>query len=136
MDEIDTMTTETTPVEQPAAEHTPVELSYAGPSTVVLDDSGTLVKLSANMQRDPVRDALSVLYGIVGSDFRYAPKDRTAYLAYMRMRRETAGLGMWKAQQAYFEWIQRNDPLAFVPLDPVVTAHPDQLLLEVFSKDE
>jgi predicted DNA-binding WGR domain protein len=142
------MTTETTPVEQPAAEHTPVELSYAGPSTVVLDDSGTFVKLSANMQRDPVRvagritdplrlrEALSVLYGIVGSDFRYAPKDRTAYLAYMRMRRETASLGMWKAQQAYFEWIQRNDPLAFLPLDPVVTAHPDQLLLEVFSKDE
>jgi predicted DNA-binding WGR domain protein len=142
------MTTETTPVEKPTTEHTPVALSYAGPSTVMLDETGTFVKLSANLQRDPVRvagklndplrlrEALSVLYGIVGSDFRYAPKDRTAYLAYMRMRRETASLGMWKAQQAYFEWIQRNDPLAFVPLDPVVTAHPDQLLFEVFSKDE
>ncbi len=146
------MTSEALPVEagspEQATEHTSVKLSYAGPSTVVADENHTLIKLSANLQRDAVRvagtivdplrlrEALAVLYGIVGSDFRYAPKDRTAYLAYMRMRRETAGLGMWKAQQAYFDWIQRNDPLAFVPLDPVVTAHPDQLLFEVFSKDE
>ena len=54
----------------------------------------------------------TLLSGIVASDFRYVPKDRTAYMAYMRMKRETAGLGMWQAQQAYFDWIQRNDPLA------------------------
>ena len=142
------MTTEAAPADTAAPEHTSVQLSYAGPSTVIADDAGALVKLSANLQRDPVRaaggiadplrmrEALSVLHGIVSSDFRYVPKDRTAYLAYMRMRRETASLGMWQAQQAYHEWIQRNDPNAFIPLDPVVTAHPDQLLLEVFSKDE
>lgn len=140
------MTTETAPAD--VAEHTNIQLSYAGPSSVAADDAGALVKLSANLQRDPVRaagaiadplrmrEALSVLHGIVSSDFRYVPKDRTAYLAYMRMKRETASLGMWQAQQAYYEWIQRNDPLAFVPLDPIVTAHPDQLLFEVFSKDE
>jgi predicted DNA-binding WGR domain protein len=136
------------PAAETPAEYTSVQLSYAGPSSVSLGDGGTAVSLSANLQRDPVRfqgkvndplrlrEALSVLNGIVGSDFRYAPKDRTAYLAYTRMRRESAGLGMWQAQQAYFAWIQRNDPLAFIPLDPILTAHPDQLLFEVFSKDE
>jgi predicted DNA-binding WGR domain protein len=150
------MTTETTPVEkpdtptteQPAAEHTSVQLSYAGPSTVVAEEGVTRINLAANLQRDAVRlsgkvndplrlrEAVSVLSGIVGSDFRYQPKDRTAYMAYMRMKRETASLGMWQAQQAYYEWLQKNDPLAFVPLDPIVTVHPDRLLLEVFSKDE
>ena len=64
------------------------------------------------------------------------PKDRTAYLAYLRMRRESANLGAWQAQRAYFSWLLRNDPLAFVVLDPVITVHPDQVLFEVFSKDE
>jgi hypothetical protein len=147
------MTTETTPAavaapEKRDAEHTSIHLSYAGPSTVLASETDTTVRLSANLQRDPVRvagtvrdplrlrEALSVLHGIIASDFRYVPKDRTAYMAYMRMRRETASLGMWQAQQAYFAWIERNDPLAFVPLDPVLTAHPDRLLLEIFSKDE
>src|SRR3954453_1811714 len=134
--------------EEARPEHIRVHLSYGGLSSVVPDDGVNRLALFTNLQRDPVRvdaqvkhplrlrEALSVLSGIVASDFRYVPKDRTAYMAYMRMKRETAGLGMWQAQQAYFDWIQRNDPLAFIPLDPVVTVHPDRLLLEVFSKDE
>ena len=135
--------------EEARPEHTSVRLSYGGVSTVLTGEDGTSqVALYANTRRDPVkvegkvvnplrlREALSVLYGIIASDFRYVPKDRTAYMAYMRMRRESAGLGIWQAQQAYFSWLQRNDPLAFIALDPIVTAHPDQLLFEVFSKDE
>ena len=30
----------------------------------------------------------------------------------------------------------RNDPLAALILDPVITVHPDQVIFEVFSKDE
>src|SRR5262249_59322589 len=124
------------------SEHTQVDLSYAGPSLVRADGDTTLIRLSANLQRDPVsvsgtvadplrlREALSVLHGIIASDFRYVPKDRIAYLAYMRMKRETASLGMWAAQQANFAWIQRNDPLAFLPLDPAVTSHPAHLPFE------
>ena len=41
-----------------------------------------------------------------------------------------------QAQQAYFEWLARNDPTAWLVLDPIVTVHPDRLLFEVFSKDE
>src|ERR687886_437310 len=82
------------------------------------------------------REAMATLYAVVGSDYRYVPKDRTAYLAYLRMRRESASLNVRQAQQGFFEWALRNDPLAFILLDPVVTVHPDQVFFEVFSKDE
>jgi predicted DNA-binding WGR domain protein len=129
-------------------ESTEVHLSYAGASALVASGDSAQLKLAGNLRRDPVRleatikrplrfrEALSALYAVVASDFRYAPKDRTAYLAYTRMRRETANLDAWQAQQAYFSWLMRNDPSAFVMLDPVITVHPDQVFFEVFSKDE
>ncbi|HZT81107.1 MAG TPA: SWIM zinc finger family protein, partial [Gemmataceae bacterium] len=57
-------------------------------------------------------------------------------LAFLRMRKETAGLGVWQAQQAYYSWMARNDPAAVLILDPCITVHPDQVFFEVFSKDE
>jgi ABC-type multidrug transport system ATPase subunit len=69
------------------------------------------------------REALSALYSVVGSDFRYAPKDRTQYIAYLRLKRDAAPLGVWHAQQAYFDWMLRNDPNALTILDPVVSVH-------------
>src|SRR5262249_43829256 len=39
-------------------------------------------------------------------------------------------------QQAYFSWMLRNDPLAVLILDPIISVHPDQVFFEVFSKDE
>jgi len=83
-----------------------------------------------------LREALATVYTIVGSDYRYIPKDRTAYNAYRRMRNQSANLGAWQAQQAYFSWLARNDPSAFMILDPVISVHPDKLFMEVFSKDE
>src|SRR5947199_10390522 len=52
------------------------------------------------------------------------------------MRAESAHMGLWQAQQAYFSWLMRNDPLAFLLLDPIISVHPDEVLFEVFSKDE
>lgn len=146
---------EPTPTPQPAADGaaapppaTEVKLAYAGPSAVVTAEGHSDLALFGNLRRDPVhldatlkaplrfREALSTLYTIVGSDYRYVPKDRTAYLAYTRMRRESASMGMWQAQQAYFSWLLRNDPLAFILLDPIITVHPDEVIFEVFSKDE
>jgi len=136
------------PEEQVEDERTPITLSYGGASQVVSDESGSRLTLFTNRQRPPVRlrgkirepllvrEALSCLYDVVSSDFRYVPKDRTAYMAYQRMKKASAGLSAWQAQQAYFEWMSRNDPLAWLILDPVVTVHPDALLFEVFSKDE
>jgi hypothetical protein len=141
--------TEEANVEQAvAADHTQVELAYAAPSLVETTARETQVRLVGNLRRPPVRlealvkkplrfrEALSALYAVVGSDFRYVPKDRAAYAGYLRMKRESAGLNVWQAQQAYFTWLLRNDPLAFVILDPVITVHPDRVFFEVFSKDE
>lgn len=127
---------------------TDVNLSYAAQSRLTAEDGGARLALFGNLHRDPVsfdgvvkqplrlREALLAVHQIVGSDFRYVPKDRTAFLAYQRMKRESASLNTWQAQQAYFSWLMRNDPLAFLILDPVITVHPDKLMLEVFSKDE
>lgn len=127
---------------------TEVELAYAGQSRMVNETDTPQLALFGNLRRDPVmldatvkhplrlREALATVYTIVGSDYRYIPKDRTAYNAYRRMRNQSANLGAWQAQQAYFSWLARNDPYAFLILDPVITVHPDKIFLEVFSKDE
>ncbi|WP_422929579.1 SWIM zinc finger family protein [Singulisphaera sp. PoT] len=129
-------------------EATEIHLSYAGVSSLVTSEGTSRLALAANLRRDPVRfdatikdplrfrEAMATLYAIVASDFRYIPKDRTAYLAYQRMKRESSTLNTWQAQREYFSWLLRNDPTSFVVLDPVITVHPDQVLFEVFSKDE
>lgn len=137
--------------QQDAAEEvkrTTVTLRYAGASQVVADDGGATLALFGEVQRadvrgggtlkDPIaaREALSALHEVVKSDFRYVPKDRTAYLAYRRMKQQSAGLSLWEAQRAYVDWLSRNDPMAFAVLDPIVSVHPDELSFEVFSKDE
>jgi len=133
--------------EEPS-DRTEVNLSYTGASAVVAQGDEERVALVTNNQRnavsargslkDPikVREALSVLHEIVGSDYRYVPKDRTAYTAYRQMRSDSSNLSAWAAQQAYFDWLSRNDPLAWLILDPVVSVHPDEVSFEVFSKDE
>jgi hypothetical protein len=139
-----------TPTEQPveAAPATTVTAAYADASRLVTTGGTAQLALFSNVRRDPVRldgvvkeplrfrEALATLYALVGSDYRYVPKDRTAYLAYLRQRRESARLSLRQAQQEFFDWALRNDPLAFLLLDPVVTVHPDQVFFEVFSKDE
>jgi hypothetical protein len=129
-------------------ETTELHLTYAGVSAMVTAEGASRLALAGDLRRAPVRfeatikdplrfrEAMSALYAVVASDFRYIPKDRTAYLAYQRMRRESSTLNTWQAQREYFSWLMRNDPTAFVVLDPVITVHPDQVLFEVFSKDE
>ncbi len=133
-----------------AVERSDVALGYAGASRVVVTEGGggATLALFGNVHRaevkgggkvaDPIlfREALSTLHAVVKSDFRYVPRDRTAYLAYRRMRQQTASLNLWEAQRAYVDWIARNDPLAFMVLDPIVSVHPDELSFEVFGKDE
>ena len=134
--------------EENADPRTTFTFRYPKTSQVVGAEGKTTVDLVGNAQRKPVtvdgrihdpmalREALSAMYDVVRSDFRYIPKDRTAYMAYQRMRKQSAGMNLWEAQQAYFGWIARNDPMAWMILDPIVSVHPDELLLEVFSKDE
>jgi predicted DNA-binding WGR domain protein len=140
------MSEETAPSAEPATVNVPI--AYEDASRLVTTGGTAQLALFGNIHRDPVRlngllrdplrfrEALATLHAVVGSDYRYVPRDRTAYLAYLRMRRESAGMNVRQAQQAFFDWALRNDPLAFILLDPVVTVHPDQVFFEVFSKDE
>ena len=140
------MSDEKTPAEGEAEAHsrTRVPLSYGAASGLSDDTLGLFGALTRDPVRAkgtlkdavPLREALSALHAVVHSDLRYKPKDRTAYQAFQRMRKQSAGLSAWAAQQAYFDWLARNDPTAWLILDPVVTVHPDALLFEVFSKDE
>ena len=132
----------------PVSTHTQVDMGYQSASAVALTESTATIALFTDIHhervafngriKDPMRfrEASAALYAIVSSDYRYVPKDRSAYLAYSRLRRESAGLSAWEARQAYFDWLARNDPTAFLILDPVISVHPDKVLFEVFSKDE
>jgi len=132
--------------EQPG--RTSIEAAYGASGQLITGDQRADLLLPGNIRRDPVefnarikdplrlREMLIAMHTIVGSDYRYVPKDRSGYAAYMRLRRESSGPSAWKAQQAYFEWLLRNDPLAWCMLDPVISVHPDKIILEVFSKDE
>ncbi len=127
---------------------TQVGIGYAAANSVTYTEEDAQIHLFGNLYRDPVdadaricsplrfREAMSALHRVVSSDFRYIPKDRTAYLAYLRLKRESASMNAWNARHAYFSWLARNDPGAWMILDPVVTVHPDMVIFEVFSKDE
>lgn len=95
------------------------------------------VNFKANI-KEPIafREALGALFSVVSSDYRYVPKDRTAYTAYMQMRRNHQNQGLVKAHQAYYRWLWENDPQAWLILDPVIQVHSKGVSLEVFSKDE
>jgi hypothetical protein len=142
------MSDEAAPSTEQAAPATTISVGYEDASRLVTTAGTAQLALFSNVYRDAVRldgvikdplcfrEAMAALYAVVGSDYRYVPKDRTAYLAYLRSKRESAGLAVRQAQQAFFDWALRNDPIAFIILDPVITVHPDEVFLEVFSKDE
>lgn len=131
-----------------SAERTEVQLGYKGLSQITTGEGTASLALCSNTHRSPVRavgkvrdpmrmrEALSTVYEIVKSDHRYIPRDRTAYLAYQRMRSRASGANLFQAQREYFDWLSRNDPNAWLILDPVVSVQPDGLMFEVFGKDE
>ena len=134
------MNTEITPVQTTER----FTLRYQQPS----DFHADALQLFTHLERDTVqfsarikeplafRESLATLFAIVSSDYRYIPKDRAAYEAFMQMRRSSRNQGLAKAYRAYFDWLLRNDPQAWLMLDPIVSVHPDGLFIEVFSKDE
>ncbi|MDJ0837775.1 MAG: helix-turn-helix domain-containing protein [Acidobacteriota bacterium] len=142
------MTQPNLPHEESTGRRRDIAMRYPAPSQVSMEGETDKLDIAANSLRDPVhfrgrilepllfREALSALYAVVSADFRYVPKDRTAYMAYQRLRKSSAKAAPWQAQQAYFDWLADHDPLAWFILDPVITVHPDALFFEVFSKDE
>ncbi|MBU2709568.1 SWIM zinc finger family protein [Zooshikella harenae] len=127
---------------------TSVHLTYQQVSGVHTSESQQQLSLFSALARQPVelharlthsavmRSGLSALYQVVCSDLRYKPKDRAQYLAFKELQRTNQRRHILSAQQAYFNWLAENDPLAYCVLDPVVSVHPDCTTFEVFSKDE
>ncbi|MFW2176512.1 MULTISPECIES: hypothetical protein [unclassified Moraxella] len=133
-----------------------MRLDYAEPSQLVTptltdtqaDNHTDHVALFAQLNRPNVafhanvtqpllfRDGLMALFDVVSADYRYVPKDRTAYTAFMQMRRASANANLFASQRAYFDWLYNNDPLGYCVLDPIVQVHEDGVTFEVFSKDE
>jgi len=130
------------------APHHAVELRYATTSEVEAGAESSRVLLALEGSRGTVgvrgrvrepalfRDALASALGILASDLRYRGKDRTAYLAYLMKQGKRATAEIWEAQKAFLEQSLEGEKKADAVLDPVLTVDPDQVSLEVFSRDE
>lgn len=88
--------------------------------------------------REPAlfRDAMMTAAAILESDLRYKGRDRTAYLAYLMKKGKKATAAIWEAQKAFLDNALTDDTKKTGALDPVLTVHPDEVSLEVFSRDE
>ncbi|WP_437969829.1 SWIM zinc finger family protein [Sorangium sp. So ce260] len=137
----------------------PIHLRYAAPSELAAAPLHSSVRLSLDSARGPVgvrgtlrdaalfRDAMAALATILESDLRYKGRDRTAYLAYLMKQGKKATAAIWEAQKAFLEGALGDDAAgqgdgsaakrkASGSLDPVLTVHPDEVSIEVFSRDE
>lgn len=125
-----------------------MRLDYQNVSQVISQQNQDTVALFSQINRADVafcadvkqpllfRDCLLSLFDIVNADYRYVPKDRSAYTAFMQFRRASANKNLFASQQAYFDWLYNNDPMAYCILDPIVQVHESGVTFEVFSKDE
>lgn len=130
------------------ATHHNVELRYATESDVEAASDASRVLLALEGSRGTVgvrgkvrepalfRDALAATLGILASDLRYRGKDRTAYLAYLMKQGKRATAQIWEAQKAFLDEALQGEEKKDAVLDPVLTVDPDQVSLEVFSRDE
>lgn len=125
-----------------------VRLHYSGPSEVVADAASSKVRLALDDSRGPVgvrgavkapsffRDALLTAIDVLGSDLRYKKKDRAQYLAYLAKQGKKATKEIWEAQKAYIDEQLDGEEKPKSVLEPLFTVHPDEVSLEVFSRDE
>lgn len=107
-------------------------------ATVALgtDANGAHVGIAADVNDAAVfRDALATALAIKDSDLRYKGRDRAAYLAFLMKKGKKATAAIWEAQKAFLEDAFREVKNTR-ELDPLFTVHPDEVSLEVFSKDE
>lgn len=133
--------------------HTAFQLHYQKPSHIQHDLDRIAIQLSPDGQRPPTlftgqlahpipfREAMSTLYNIYSSDLRFRAQDRTAYLQYLQRQAASkpgqakSAAQMKQAEEfiaARLEEEEQQDDI----LDPLLTVHPDEAFLEVFSKDE
>jgi hypothetical protein len=125
-----------------------VVLRYPAASQVEADAQASAVSLSLDTSRvgagltgrlvDPAlfRDLLLTTHEIRASDLRYKGRDRTAYLAYLAKSGRKVSAALWEAQKQYLELQYGEQQIRPRGLDPLLTVDPDELSIEVFSRDE
>ncbi|MBL8934430.1 MAG: SWIM zinc finger family protein, partial [Archangium sp.] len=125
-----------------------VKVQYAAASGLKAQDNRAEVTLGVDGSRGPVglrgtvkapalfRDALMTAFDVLGSDLRYKRKDLATYLAYLTKQGKKATKEIWEAQKKFLEQQLGNEEQPKHVLEPVVTVSPDELSLEVFSRDE
>lgn len=125
-----------------------VKVQYAAASGLKAGDNRAEVTLGVDGSRGPVglrgtvkapalfRDALMTAFDVLGSDLRYKRKDLATYLAYLTKQGKKATKEIWEAQKKFLEQQLGNEEQPKHVLEPVVTVSPDELSLEVFSRDE
>lgn len=124
-----------------------LKLTYPGWSEVVASPTSSRVKLSLDAARkvgftgkvkdaELFRDAWLTAVAVRDSDLRYKGKDRAAYLAYLMSKGKKATKAIWEAQKAFLDSAYADDNPRQRGLDPLLTVDPDEISLEVFSRDE
>lgn len=125
-----------------------VTVEYHAQSEVAASEDGSRLLFALDGKRGTVgvrgkvrqaalfRDALSTLAGILGSDLRYRHRDRAQYLAYLAKQGKKATKEIWEAQKAFLDEQLGGEQKKSAVLDPVLSVHPDEVSLEVFSRDE
>jgi hypothetical protein len=130
---------------------TTVAVRYPRESAVLPQKDGTTISLALDASQGGAkgevgfvarvndtalfRDALATTMAIKDSDLRYKGRDRAAYLAFLMKKGKKATAAIWEAQKAFLEEAFKEVSTT-KELDPLLTVHPDELSLEVFSKDE
>lgn len=125
-----------------------LELRYSTASEVSATGETSRIRIALEAKRKTVgvrgrirdaellRDAILTCAAIKESDLRYKGKDRTAYLAYLMKQGKKATAAIWAAQKSFLEGAYADEAPKPRGLDPVLTVDPDEVSIEVFSKDE
>jgi hypothetical protein len=125
-----------------------IELRYPISSEVSSTGTTSRIRVALEAKRKTVgvrgkirdaelfRDAILTCSAIKESDLRYKGKDRTAYLAYLMKKGKKATAAIWAAQKSFLEGAYADEAPKPRGLDPVLTVDPDEVSIEVFSRDE
>ena len=122
-------------------------LHYAAPSEVIASPTAARVSLSLEGGRtvgltgritdaELFRDAFLTVVAVRESDLRYKGRDRAAYLAFLMKKGKKATKAIWEAQKSFLDSAFADETPRQRGLDPIVTVDPDEVSIEVFSRDE
>ncbi len=126
-----------------------LQLEYPAASEVARATTSSAVRLALESKRgsnvgitgqvknaELFRDAILTLNAMMQSDLRYRGKDRTAYLAFLMKKGKKASAAIWEAQKVFLEGAYGDAAPRPRGLDPIATVDPDEMSIEVFSRDE